>query len=161
LVFPNATHIWQVQDASGLNSAFKIAPARAKREYIKHHAKPTLEPTDLIPLLNKAWEQSFNNRKNAESAIAHCGWNPLNYNLLDYVKPSGAGSNEAIDLTATFKDDDQPPPLIVIPCPNLNVGIGSLFIDKILEEEHKSDDHTENRKKLKLRCKHKKRRLNT
>jgi hypothetical protein len=79
--------------------------------------------------LNKTWEKSFNNRKNAVSAIAHYGWSPLNYNLLDYVKPA------RVDLTTTFKDDDQPPSL-VISHPNLIAGIGGLFSDMILEEKH-------------------------
>jgi hypothetical protein len=38
---PHATHIWQVGDASELNGSFKINLAKTKREYLKHHSKPT------------------------------------------------------------------------------------------------------------------------
>jgi hypothetical protein len=64
-----ATDIWQVGDASGLNGSFKIYLAKAKREYLKHRSKPTFEPTDLVPLLNKAWEKSFYNKDNVLAAI--------------------------------------------------------------------------------------------
>jgi hypothetical protein len=149
---PYATHIWQVGDASGLNGAFTTALAKAKREYIKHCEKPTFEPTDLIPLLNKAWEKSFNNRKNAVPVIAHHSWNPLNYDMLDCIKLSGTASSNIIDLRAASKDDNKPTPLI-IPRPNINGGIGSLFIEKILEEEWKSDGRMEKFKKMKTKMK--------
>ena len=146
---PYATHIWQVGDASGFNGAFKIALAKAKREYIKHRGKPTFKPTDLIPLLNKAWEKSFKNKKNAVSAIAHRGWNPLNYNLLDNVKPAGTTSTNAIDLAAAPKDDANQDPIVVLR-PNISKGVGSLLLEKIIEEERKSDGHMEKFKKMKI-----------
>ncbi len=55
---PCATHIWQVGDVNG---TLKIALTKAKREYIKHRKKPGFDPTDSVPLLNRAWESSFNN----------------------------------------------------------------------------------------------------
>jgi hypothetical protein len=70
---PYATHIWQVGDASGLNGSFKINLAKAKWEYLKHRSKPTFEPTDLVPLLNKAWEKNFNSRDNVLAAISNRG----------------------------------------------------------------------------------------
>jgi hypothetical protein len=95
-----ATDIWQVGDASGLNGSFKIYLAKAKREYLKHRSKPTFEPTDLVPLLNKAWEKSFYSKDNVLAAISHRGWNPLNYNLLNFLKTA---DKKVIDLTATSR----------------------------------------------------------
>ncbi len=129
---PYATHIWQVGDASGLNGAFKIALSKTKREYLKHHDRPNFEPTDLVPLLNKAWECSFNNKSSAVKAITYRGWNPLNFNLLACLK---ASEGTVVDLTTENNGRDFPPPL---PRPNMNKGIGSHYMDKLLEEEWKS-----------------------
>jgi hypothetical protein len=146
---PYATHIWQVGGASGLNGAFKINLAKAKGEYLKHRLKPTFEPTDLVPLLNKAWEKSFNNRDNALAAISYRGWNPLNYNLLNFLKTT---EKKVIDLTTGGNDEDLPlpPPLSR---PNISQGIGSYYIDKLLEEERKSEGRIEKFKQLKSEMK--------
>ncbi len=145
---PYATHIWQVRDASGLNGSFKITLAKAKREYLRHRSKPTFEPTDLVPLLNKAWEKSFNNRDNVLADISHRGWNPLNYNLLNFLKTA---EKNVIDLTTTTStrgnDVDLPPPL-PLPHPNLSQGIRSYYMDKLLEEEQKSAWQIEKNKQL-------------
>ncbi len=66
---PYATHIWQVNDASGLNGAFKIELTKAKRKYIKHRDVPKFEPTDIVPLTNMAFLKSFGNVVNAKKAI--------------------------------------------------------------------------------------------
>jgi hypothetical protein len=56
---PYATHIWQVADASSLNGAFKIEPAKAKRNYIEHRDVPKFESTDIVLLVNRAFPNSF------------------------------------------------------------------------------------------------------
>jgi len=42
----------------------------------------SLRPTDLIPLINIAWNKSFARKSTNKKAIALRGWNPLNYYLL-------------------------------------------------------------------------------
>ncbi len=144
---PYKTRIWQVGDASGLNGAFKIALSKAKREYLKHRDRPNFEPTDLVPLLNKSWERSFNNKSNALKAITYRGWNPLNFNLLDCLK---ASEGMVVDLTTENNGRVLPPPL---PRPKINKGIGSYYMDKLLEEERKSKGRIEKFKKLKIEMK--------
>jgi hypothetical protein len=82
---PYATHIWQVADASSLNGAYKIELVKAKRQYLEYRNQPKFEPTDIVPLVNMAFEKSFGNQKNAVKAIADRGWNPLNYNILTII----------------------------------------------------------------------------
>ncbi len=36
----------------------------------------------MIPLINKAWSQSFGIVKQNQKEISDCGWNPLNFNLM-------------------------------------------------------------------------------
>ena len=43
-----------------------------------------LKATDLIPLINRAWNASFARKQKNQQAIADRGWCPLNYNLLTY-----------------------------------------------------------------------------
>jgi hypothetical protein len=152
---PYATHIWQVGDASALNGAFKIALAKAKREYLKYRSNPRFEPTDIVPLLNQAWEKSFNSSVDVRAAIAHRGWNPLNYNLLDHL--NHVSQQPVLDLTATDAPSDapsdeylMPPPL---PRPNITAGVGSYYMDLIIEEERKSEGRKQKFIKLKSEVK--------
>ena len=77
---PYGTHIWQVQDSSELNGVFKIELAKAKALYLKYNPanEQRFEPTDIIPLLNSAWEKSFAIVSRGRNAIAERGWGPLN-----------------------------------------------------------------------------------
>jgi hypothetical protein len=104
---PYATHLWQVDDASSLNGAFKIELTRAKRNYIKHRRIPKFEPTDIVPLTNIAFSKSFGKTENAKRAIEKKGWNPLNYYLLTVLP-----CPEVIDLSsdATIHDKENQAP---------------------------------------------------
>jgi hypothetical protein len=79
---PYGTHIWQVADAPQQNGTFKIALTKAKQELHKKkqdlQMPPNFTPTDVMPLVNKAWKASFANVAYCKSALANCGWNPLN-----------------------------------------------------------------------------------
>ena len=55
----------------------------------------TLLPTDIIPIVNIAWEASFVQVENNKIEICDCGWNPLNYALLE---------NDDIKATMTNHD---------------------------------------------------------
>jgi hypothetical protein len=124
---PYATHIWQVGDASALNGSFKMELYRAKREYLKYRTSMKFEPTDIIPLLNKSWVKSFGNVESAKKAIAHRGWNPLNWNLLDHLP-----EEDVVDLT---QHKEEAPSLPLLPPINVTKGVGSYYVDKILEEQ--------------------------
>ena len=85
------------------------------------------------------------------AAISHRGWNPLNYNLLNFLK---TGEKNVIDLTTTSTssttggNDENFPPPPPLPRPNLSQGIGSYYMDKLLEEERKSAGRIEKFKQL-------------
>ena len=87
---PYGTHIWQVQDSSELNGVFKIELAKAKAMYLKFKPanKQRFVPSDIIPLLNTAWEKSFAIVSRGRKAIVERGWGPLNYVLLDHPEIS-------------------------------------------------------------------------
>lgn len=83
---PYGTHVWQVADSSEMNGCFKMALAKAKREYRDTvlNGNSAFCFSDIVPLLNMAWEQSFAKVGNGKKAVAERGWNPLNYALLRY-----------------------------------------------------------------------------
>ncbi len=66
---PYAMHIWQVNDASGLNGGFKIELTKAKRKYLEHHDVPKFDLTGIVPLTNMAFPKCFGNVVNAKKAI--------------------------------------------------------------------------------------------
>ena len=43
-----------------------------------------LKPTDLMTLINRAWNASFSRKQKNQQGIADRGWCPLNYNLLTH-----------------------------------------------------------------------------
>ena len=83
---PYGTALWQVGDSKEQNGAFNIAFTKAKQDLLKFKitkmTDSSLRPTDLIPLINIAWNKSFARIDTNRKAIAARGWNPLNYHLL-------------------------------------------------------------------------------
>jgi hypothetical protein len=84
---PYATHIWQVADSPQLNGSFKTELTRAKRRFFdikSQRGHQNFEMTDIVPLVAHAWTKSFGVVQNAKTSIAHRGWGPLNFVLLDH-----------------------------------------------------------------------------
>lgn len=83
---PYGTHIWQVADSSQLNGKFKIELTKAKKNFfnIKREIGKNFNHTDIIPLVNAAFSQSYGNSIGARKAIIERGWGPLNYILLEH-----------------------------------------------------------------------------
>ena len=110
---PYGTAIWQVADSKEQNGSYKIALARAKKELVdsklQMHIEPaTLCPTDIVPLVNIAWEKSFTRTDLNKKAIAERGWTPLNRNLLLY-KEIQSTMTVAEKASFTEKLYDAPP----------------------------------------------------
>jgi hypothetical protein len=98
---------------------------KAKHEYIKQQGAPRFEPTDIVPLVNKAFPWSFGNQGSASRAIAQRGWNPLNFNLLTVLPDK----KNVVDLT-TIKPS----------CPlNILNGPSNCYLDLLIEEEIKNE----------------------
>jgi len=50
---------------------------KAKHGYVKKRGAPRFEPTDIVPLVNKAFPVSIGDQGSAIRAISQRGWNPL------------------------------------------------------------------------------------
>ena len=89
LGLPNGTSLWQVGDSSQQNGCYKMYCTKRKMELIKYKQdhnlfNTNLERTDIVPIINYAWEKSFAKIDSNKRAIAERGWNPLNRNLLKH-----------------------------------------------------------------------------
>ncbi len=74
--------------------------------------------------MKHAWQRSFGNQEHASKTIASCGWNPLNYCLLDHPALKKVAT-PVVDLTK--------------PTSNISVGLGYHYIDKLIEEERRNE----------------------
>jgi hypothetical protein len=64
--------------------------------------------SDIIPILNRCWENTLNNQQFALKAIRERGWNPLNYVLLDdprLIQEVVTTSNEVLNENNNNNED--------------------------------------------------------
>jgi len=85
---PYGTSLWQVADSKEQNVSYKIAIANAKKQILEKRLdmyldSPGIYSTDIMIIVNDAWEQSFARVDLNKKAISDRGWGPLNYNLLN------------------------------------------------------------------------------
>jgi hypothetical protein len=99
---PYGTHLWQVGDSHAQNGNYKHYEQVYKdillKEKIERGMALTLKPTDVVPIVNYAWERSFAIRVNNIKAILDRGWYPANRALEVHpdvlrTKQSSDGSN--------------------------------------------------------------------
>ena len=89
---PYGTSYWQVGNSSEQNgTSYKTSMTKAKQnlldsqiQYMFGHLQ--LVPTDIIPLVNLCWDDSFANVRTNKKAIVERGWAPFNRNLLLYTE---------------------------------------------------------------------------
>ena len=84
---PYVDVLWQVGDSKEQNGSFKMAIAKAKQNLLElkesiSHQNDGMVDTDLMSLINEAWENCFALVDKNRNAIADRGWNPLNKALL-------------------------------------------------------------------------------
>ena len=165
---PYGTALWQVGDSKEQNGSFNIAINKAKQELLEFRENKNisgcLQPTDLIPLINKAWDNSFAKVATNKKAIADRGWNPLNYNLLiipeirqtmtkeeqdqemssqeiflpsKLISPTTYNDNTTVTEIETLFGSDTSTTLEAPPFPKLNfsTGMSSFCLQAILSQE--------------------------
>ena len=148
---PYAMHLWQPNDAEGLNGKFKLELTRAKRKYLLARGTPKFEPTDIVPLVNIAFEESFANQKDALRAIARRGWNPLNYKLLEDFPTTTSDdttTNSSVNLVDGMKQSM-----------NVSKGSASLYMDLLTEESKNDEGRKRKNEELKATLKTKEQKL--
>ena len=121
---PYATILWQVGDASEQISKFKIEGTREKGNLMTYkcdkYLRSSLEPEDIMPLLNLVFSKSFGNVRSNKKAIANCGWNPPNCTLLEH--PSLITEDKGRSSSASTTE------LAVMPALNVQEGMSSATV---------------------------------
>ena len=77
---PYSTHKWQLHDDTRCNGRYKAESTKAKsiiqKAKIELHLPRRFEPTDIAPIVNIAWNNSFAIQKNIKKALGVRGFNP-------------------------------------------------------------------------------------
>jgi hypothetical protein len=85
---PNGTAHWQVGDSAEQNGSWKMATTRDKRKLSQFRISMgmplSIKPSDIVPVVNTAWKQSFARVPSNKRAISRRGWQPLNRGLLKH-----------------------------------------------------------------------------
>ena len=75
-------------DSVEQNGTFKIEGKKAKAETVTEKIRAglpaTLERSDIVRIVNVAWQKIFTRVETNKHAIAARGWGPLNYILMDH-----------------------------------------------------------------------------
>ena len=86
---PSGAHLWLGGNTADLNWLFNVEMAKAKEDLIYNKREicqsQRIQPTDFIPLINRAWSLSFGNKSaglNGLNVLSTRGWNPMNRALL-------------------------------------------------------------------------------
>jgi len=85
---PYGMHLWQVGDSSEQNGVFKMELVCQKQFVLEKKMEIgldfKLEKKDIIGMVRRAFPLAFGNVENNKKATAGCGWNLLNWVLLDH-----------------------------------------------------------------------------
>jgi hypothetical protein len=80
--------VWQLGDSPEQNGTFKIESKKAKADTcmrkIRAGLPATIERSDIIRIVNIAWNKSFARVDTNLKEISEHGWGGLNYVLLDH-----------------------------------------------------------------------------
>jgi len=85
---PYGTNLWQVGDSSQQNGAFKMRLTYEKKALIEEKSKLymecRIEKHDVVGLVHRCWNKSFQRVDSNKHTMSEQGWNPLTYNLLNH-----------------------------------------------------------------------------
>jgi hypothetical protein len=80
--------VWQVGDSPEQSGTFKIESKKEKADTVRRKIRAglpaTLERSDIVRIVNIAWDKSFSRVDTNLKAIAERGWGALNYVLMDH-----------------------------------------------------------------------------
>jgi len=108
---PNGTSVWQVGDSNEQNGSYKMYCSQYKKmitskRFTMGIFKLNLTRTDIIPIVNFAWEKSFNRVDTNLKAIRERGWGPLNRLLLTH--PEIISSKPSPAITSSLPRSTEP-----------------------------------------------------
>ena len=125
---PYATTIWQVGDASEQNGNSKAEWYREKKIFLEwkydHDLPSSINPTDIIPLLNKMFHRAYNNKAANKKAVCDRGWFPPNCVLINHP---------------ALMDDITPKPTPTVDDLNTSEGMGATVLNRVICNRARQD----------------------
>ncbi len=132
---PYITSYWQVGDSMEQNGCFKMALTKAKRNLVEKKEcwglEGTVDKTDIVGMVNYAWEISFQRLESNKKAVAERRWGLSNYNLLLHPEISGENGN-AVALSSDVSPEEL----------NLMQGLSGTLTNKIVMFQNREVAHT-------------------
>ena len=160
LGLPNGTSLWQVGDSSQQNGCYKMYCNKQKMNICKykrdHNIRNTnLEKTDIVPIVNYAWKQSFAKVESNKKAIRERGWKPLNRMLLvhDEVVKSEQKHDDSPSFEFSLSSISSEGETSVSISPkdlNFKYGKGNEVMTDIVQHFHKDEQSMKTLKKRKV-----------
>ena len=106
---PYGTDLWQVGDSKEQNGSYNMSLTKNKEKMFQEREKrcmePTIQPYDIMPLVNAAWKDSFSKVATNKNAISERGWFPYNRALLLNAQIRSTMTNEEKELEAEGSED--------------------------------------------------------
>lgn len=122
-----------------------MAITKLKREFIAAKVEKNFSVTDVIPLVRRAWMNSFARVESNRYAIASRGWGPCNYALLEH--PDILVTNETATTNATSTDAASFADL------NYQAGFAGKSLSEILDNDMAVAELKDNIRKKRARAK--------
>jgi hypothetical protein len=106
--------------------------------------KKGFTPMDVIPIINKAFPDSYVNVEFTKKAVRKRGWYPATYALLDdpviaKTRDSTTDPIKSIMTTSSISEQDaascREVPIVNLPIVNLEKGIAGKLTDKLLHNQ--------------------------
>ncbi len=143
LSVPYATTLWQVGGALEQNGMVKLEWYQEKKELLTWKYSNNLPcaicPEDVMPLMNKIFNKSYDHSANNKKAVAVQGWYPPSMVLLEH--PS---------LVADENPPPQSMPSSSFPEINIESDLAGSVLDKLLRERGESEGAKKAAEKRKL-----------
>ncbi len=156
---PYGTSYWQVGDSSKQNGCFTMALTKKKCDLLRAKELAGVEfginKEDVTHIVFQAWTHSFARVVQNKSAIADCGWNPLNYNCLlhpeivatRYARGGlGSGGSNSFSNKEGSNDNDGREDVMIpeeglqlVEQMNLSEGVSGSLINTLLEKRDRDD----------------------
>ena len=146
---PNGTSLWQVGDSAEQNGCFKMYCSEMKKKITKRRIemglfKLNLLRTDVIPIVNYAWQRSFSKQQSNLRAIRDRGWGPLNKILLHHPEISKTNMSNPSSPQECHRLNNNSPTEIDTNELNINQGFAGNIIASIVRQAQRDQQTIQN-----------------
>jgi hypothetical protein len=114
------------------------SPSKRRAGLRDVHGKKGFTPTDVIPIINKAFPDSYGNVEFAKKAIRKRGWYPATYALLEDPAIKKTKDTDPVDsnvTTTSSVSEEDAASCRQVPVVNLEFGMAGRLTDKLLNDQ--------------------------